>query len=32
MREIYAAGGESDRALGEWMDRLGMTDQPGDGL
>ncbi|MDR3451343.1 MAG: FMN-binding negative transcriptional regulator [Rhodoferax sp.] len=24
MREIYAAGGEDDRALGEWMDRLGM--------
>ena len=32
MREIYAAGGESGRALGEWMDRLGMTAQPGDGL
>ena len=33
MREIYAAGGESDRALGEWMDRLGMRDgEPGDGL
>ena len=24
MREIYAAGGEDDRELGEWMDRLGM--------
>ncbi|HXE22347.1 MAG TPA: FMN-binding negative transcriptional regulator [Rhodoferax sp.] len=32
MREIYATGGENDRALGQWMDRLGMTAQPGGGL
>ena len=28
MREIYAAGSEDDRALGEWMDRLGMNASP----
>lgn len=35
MREIYAAGTENDRELGEWMDRLGMSARagaPGDGL
>lgn len=32
MREIYAAGGENDRELGEWMDRLGMrAGEPGGG-
>ena len=32
MREIYAAGGEDDRELGEWMDRLGMhAGEPGGG-
>ena len=24
MREVYAAGGENERALGQWMDRLGI--------
>ncbi|QDL37611.1 FMN-binding negative transcriptional regulator [Rhodoferax sediminis] len=30
MHEIYAAGGENDRALGEWMDRLGMKAHAGE--
>ena len=30
MREIYAVGGENDRALGEWMDRLGMNARAGE--
>ena len=29
MRAAYAAGGESERALGDWMDKLGMN--PGNG-
>ena len=32
MREIYAGGGENDRALGEWMDRLGMNAKAEGGL
>ena len=25
MRQVYAAGGENERALGQWMDKLGLT-------
>ncbi len=33
MREIYAGGGDNERALGEWMDRLGLhAVEPGGGL
>ena len=27
MREVYAAGGENERALGQWMDKLGIGEQ-----
>jgi len=29
MRAVYAEGGEAERALGRWMDRLGIGAQPG---
>ena len=28
MRQAYAQGGDKERALGEWMDRLGLTGAP----
>ena len=30
MRRVYAAGGENERALGLWMDKLGLTGGPTD--